>query len=113
MSLQCKPNESGKFGHQLGYGADLSHLFDQMFDNAVPLGATVSASLYKLHLYPPGGHFEWHADTQHGASHFATGIVVLGSEFAGGDLLVRHDVAETRSARWRPGSPTAATKSNR
>ncbi len=54
--------------------------------------------LYKLHIYPPGGHFAPHVDTPHGEGHIASGIVVLGSLFTGGDLVIEHKEQTERVA---------------
>ena len=50
----------------------------------------VTSKLYKLLLYEPGGHFEPHRDTEKERGMFATLIVQFPSDFAGGDLVVRH-----------------------
>ena len=63
---------------------------------ALPLGMTAISKLYKLHIYPTGEHFDWHANTQRSQKHFASGIIILGNKFQGGDLLVKHENDETR-----------------
>ena len=47
--------------------------------------------LYKLHIYPTGGHFGRHVDTPHGPGHIASGILLLGSPYAGGRLVIEHN----------------------
>lgn len=54
----------------------------------VPPLRRVSATLYKMHLYKEGGHFEVHRDTVHDAEHAATAVLQLGSRFTGGDLVL-------------------------
>jgi hypothetical protein len=50
----------------------------------------VTFKLYKLLMYEEGGHFEPHRDTEKAQGMFATLIVQFPSDFAGGDLVVRH-----------------------
>ena len=50
----------------------------------------VRGELYKLLLYKRGGHFKPHRDTEKSESMFATRILLLPSEFTGGDLVVGH-----------------------
>jgi hypothetical protein len=52
--------------------------------------------LYKLHMYPTGGHFDTHVDTPHGTAHLATAIAHLSSAFEGGALVVEHAGQTTR-----------------
>lgn len=96
-----KPNAQGR-------ESDVSIRFDM--ENSLPVGTYEEASLYKLHIYPTGGHFDWHTDTQHGVAHFASGIVVLGSRFQGGDLVVKHSDQEYRiSQAKQPNCCTVAS----
>ena len=50
----------------------------------------VTAELYKLLVYDPGGFFAPHRDTEKTAGMFGTLIVVLPCEHTGGELIVRH-----------------------
>jgi hypothetical protein len=52
--------------------------------------AKVSAELYKLLVYDPGGFFKAHRDTEKAGGMFATLIVVLPSAHRGGELVIRH-----------------------
>lgn len=52
--------------------------------------ATVSAELYKLLIYDPGGFFLAHRDTEKTDGMFATLVLVLPSEHQGGELVIRH-----------------------
>lgn len=51
----------------------------------------VSAELYKLLLYESGGFFKQHRDTEKSDGMFATLVIVLPSEFEGGEVVVEHD----------------------
>lgn len=57
------------------------------------LGVTgaVEGHLYRLLVYPPGGHFSPHRDTEKVPGMFATLVLVLPSAHEGGALLVHHD----------------------
>lgn len=59
---------------------------------AAALGAEgdVTADLYKLLVYEPGGFFLEHRDTEKQGGMFATLLVVLPSPYEGGELVVRH-----------------------
>jgi predicted 2-oxoglutarate/Fe(II)-dependent dioxygenase YbiX len=65
---------------------------------AAGLGVTepVAAELYKLLIYDPGSHFVSHRDTEKAPGMFATLVITLPSEHAGGELLVRHKGREVR-----------------
>lgn len=52
--------------------------------------ATVSAELYKLLIYPPGGFFLAHRDTEKAPGMFATLVLTLPSAHRGGALRIRH-----------------------
>ena len=58
----------------------LNHLLPPILDK------DLEAKLYKLHIYPTGGHFGKHTDTQHANNHVISGVVQLGSAFTGGAL---------------------------
>jgi hypothetical protein len=53
-------------------------------------------TLYKVHIYPPGGHFAVHVDTPHGTGHIASAVCVLGSAFTGGALVIEHQGKSVR-----------------
>jgi len=53
------------------------------------LGLKFRATLYKMHIYQPGGHFEEHADTLHGPDHMATLVIGLPVKHKGGALVVK------------------------
>jgi hypothetical protein len=66
----------------------------------------VEFRLYKLHVYPDGGHFAPHRDTPHGGDHVATAIVELPTGYAAataGVLVVTHGSEERRVAPAAPG----------
>ncbi|MEW6159374.1 MAG: 2OG-Fe(II) oxygenase [Verrucomicrobiota bacterium] len=52
--------------------------------------AMVSAELYKLLVYDPGGFFAAHRDTEKAGGMFGTLVVVLPSAHRGGELVIRH-----------------------
>lgn len=55
---------------------------------------TVSAELYKLLIYDPGGFFLAHRDTEKAKRMFGTLTVVLPSAHRGGELVIRHSGRE-------------------
>lgn len=60
-------------------------------------GASPSlTTLYKLHIYPKGGKFDTHVDTPHDDKHIASAIIILGSAFSGGALVIEHAGQEER-----------------
>ena len=56
----------------------------------------VTAEFYKLLVYDKGSFFVGHRDTEKSPGMFATLVIVLPSESAGGELLVRHKDREVR-----------------
>lgn len=52
--------------------------------------AGVSAELYKLLVYEPGGFFATHRDTEKAGGMFGTLVIMLPSVFRGGELVIRH-----------------------
>ena len=77
------------------WGQDLSVMVTQA---AAGLGVTgsVAAVLYKLLVYDTGSFFVRHRDSEKAPGMFATLVVVLPSDYSGGDLLVRHKGREVR-----------------
>jgi len=55
---------------------------------------SIRAELYKLLVYPPGGFFGWHRDTEKADGMLATLVVVLPSAHRGGELVIRHQGRE-------------------
>jgi len=49
-----------------------------------------ACNLYKLHVYPLGGHFAAHVDTPHGPKHVGSAILQLPTTYTGGRLVVEH-----------------------
>jgi predicted 2-oxoglutarate/Fe(II)-dependent dioxygenase YbiX len=45
---------------------------------------------YKLVIYQTGGHFDQHRDTVRGEGHIGTVVVILNSEYTGGELEITH-----------------------
>jgi hypothetical protein len=60
------------------------------------VGEPVAAELYKLLVYDRGSFFVGHRDTEKAPGMFATLVIVLPSNSAGGVLLVRHKGREVR-----------------
>jgi hypothetical protein len=58
-------------------------------------GRKVEVKLYKLAIYEPGGHFDWHMDSTHSDEHHATLLVALNTSWKGGDLVLRRNDIET------------------
>lgn len=52
--------------------------------------ADIQAELYKLLVYDTGSFFISHRDTEKALSMFARLVIVLLSDYEGGELLVRH-----------------------
>ncbi len=77
---------------------------------AIELGlgpsANVTAQLYKLLLYEPGGFFVPHKDTEKEKGMFASLVVTLPSHFKGGELIVKHQGIEKK---FRPENPSYST----
>jgi hypothetical protein len=55
---------------------------------------SIRAELYKLLVYPPGGFFGWHRDTEKTDGMLATLVLVLPSAHRGGELIIRHQERE-------------------
>ena len=56
----------------------------------------VRAELYKLLVYDAGSFFISHRDTEKAAGMFATLVIVLPSEYSGGELVVRHQQEQVK-----------------
>ena len=65
---------------------------------AIGLGVSgeVRAELYKLLVYDAGSFFISHRDTEKAAGMFATLVVVLPSEYSGGELVVKHQQQQVK-----------------
>ena len=63
----------------------------------------ISAQPYKLLVYPQGGHFKAHRDTEKLDAMFGTLIIALPSSHEGGLLFVRHDGREIEINFSDPG----------
>jgi predicted 2-oxoglutarate/Fe(II)-dependent dioxygenase YbiX len=75
------------------HGRDWQRTLDQIVARAAAgLGVTapVAAQLYKLLVYDAGSFFVEHRDTEKAPGMFATLVIVLPSEYSGGQLMVRH-----------------------
>jgi predicted 2-oxoglutarate/Fe(II)-dependent dioxygenase YbiX len=59
-----------------------------------PRGFSLNEKLYKVHVYEPGGFFDYHMDTQHDDNHLATLVVALPTKFEGGELVVQDGTEE-------------------
>jgi len=72
------------------------------------IGGQVTAELYKLLVYDTGSFFVPHRDTEKAPGMFATLVIVLPSEYSGGELLIRHKDREARLDLC-PSDPSEAT----
>ena len=64
--------------------------------NKLGVMGSVIAELYKLLVYDTGSFFVSHRDTEKSAGMFATLVMVLPSNYSGGELIVRHRGEEAR-----------------
>ena len=64
--------------------------------NTLGVNGPVNAKLYKLLVYDTGSFFVSHRDTEKSPGMFATLVIVLPSNYSGGELLVRHRGEEAR-----------------
>ncbi|KAL6041578.1 Fe2OG dioxygenase domain-containing protein [Balamuthia mandrillaris] len=53
-----------------------------------PNSEKIRAELYKLNIYPVGGHFKAHVDTPRGHDMFGSLVVCFPTAFQGGELVV-------------------------
>jgi hypothetical protein len=67
-----------------------SQLLATVVDGLGCAEARVSAELYKLLVYDPGGFFAAHRDTEKAGGMFGTLVVTLPSAHRGGELVIRH-----------------------
>jgi predicted 2-oxoglutarate/Fe(II)-dependent dioxygenase YbiX len=65
---------------------------------AIGLGVSgeIRAELYKLLVYDAGSFFISHRDTEKAAGMFATLVIVLPSEYKGGELVVKHQQQQVK-----------------
>jgi predicted 2-oxoglutarate/Fe(II)-dependent dioxygenase YbiX len=77
------------------WSESLAHLLAQIAED---LGVTgeVEAELYKLLIYDAGSFFVSHRDSEKCPGMFATLVMILPSEFSGGELIVKHQSREVR-----------------
>ena len=72
------------------------------------VAGAVQAEFYKLLVYGEGDFFVSHRDTEKSAGMFATLVIVLPSNYAGGELVVRHYGREIRLDMRREDPSEAA-----
>jgi hypothetical protein len=72
------------------WAANFENILKQVCAGLGCEGMAVSAELYKLLVYDPGGFFLAHRDTEKAGGMFGTLVVVLPSEHRGGELVIRH-----------------------
>ena len=72
------------------WAATFGGILQQVIAGLGCAGRAVSAELYKLLVYDPGGFFLAHRDTEKTDGMFGTLVVVLPSAHRGGELLLRH-----------------------
>ncbi|KAL6043448.1 Fe2OG dioxygenase domain-containing protein [Balamuthia mandrillaris] len=69
-------------------------ILDKVKGILCPKSKKIRAELYKLNIYPTGGHFKAHVDTPRGDGMFGSLVVCLPTAFQGGELVVRHAQSE-------------------
>ncbi|KAL6064904.1 Fe2OG dioxygenase domain-containing protein [Balamuthia mandrillaris] len=69
-------------------------ILDKIKRILAPNSWKVRAELYKLNVYPEGGHFKAHVDTPRGDGMFGSLVVCLPTCFQGGELVVRQAPSE-------------------
>jgi predicted 2-oxoglutarate/Fe(II)-dependent dioxygenase YbiX len=67
-------------------------------------GHKVELKPYKLAIYEPGGHFDWHMDSTHSDKHHATLLVALNTSWKGGDLVLRRNGGTETHVKLQPES---------
>jgi hypothetical protein len=86
-------------------GMSLGYALKREIEKWSGIGSNDNVVLYKLHIYPKGGHFARHVDTPHGPGHIASGIFILGSPYTGGRLVIEHRYQqESVTAEDAPGT---------
>ncbi|KAL6069936.1 Fe2OG dioxygenase domain-containing protein [Balamuthia mandrillaris] len=88
-ALQLSPDHFVTNFHALEYD-----ILDKIKGILSPKSTKIRAELYKLNIYPKGGHFKAHVDTPRGDSMFGSLVVCLPAAFQGGQLVVRHAQSE-------------------
>ncbi len=72
------------------WAANFDSILHQVIAGLGCEGIPVSAELYKLLVYEPGGFFLAHRDTEKTEGMFGTLVIVLPSAHRGGELVIRH-----------------------
>ncbi len=80
------------------WGRSFEAILSRVTDGLGCARAEVSAELYKLLVYDPGGFFKPHRDTEKCAGMFGTLVVALPSEHSDGEVVIRHAGREVRVA---------------
>jgi hypothetical protein len=63
----------------------------QYFCGALARNLYLELRPYKLVVYQEGGHFDAHSDTVRGDGHIGTLVLILNSEYTGGELEITHN----------------------
>jgi len=58
------------------------------------LAEDIDVELYKLNVYGPGSFFKSHKDTPRSVNMFGSVVIILPTQFRGGELVLRHDGKE-------------------
>ncbi|KAJ3051324.1 hypothetical protein HK097_007682 [Rhizophlyctis rosea] len=77
-------------------------LLESIGNVLMPESEEVTAQLYKLNVYGPGGHFAAHVDTPRSKLMFGSLVVCLPSPFTGGELVVRGSNRDEVVLDWAP-----------
>jgi len=83
------PPEKVRLGGK-SWAATFDGIVQQVIAGLGCAGMAVSAELYKLLVYDPGGFFLAHRDTEKAGGMFGTLVVVLPATHRGGELVIRH-----------------------
>jgi hypothetical protein len=69
----------------------LSKIMSTMYCSQLAPNSNVELRPYKLVIYQEGGHFDAHRDTVRGDGHIGTLVLILNSEYTGGELEITHN----------------------
>jgi len=94
VSLDCP-------AHHPSMGTEMRHIRNSL----CPAASSLRAELYKMVVYPEGGHFQLHRDTLRKPNHVGTLLVGLPTEshFTGGELQLHrpgHEMVQLTNNQW-------------
>ncbi|PXF41984.1 hypothetical protein BWQ96_08291 [Gracilariopsis chorda] len=86
----CRQVDANKVTVGLSWQTAIHQLAVQSATSLGVHSCKVVPRLYKLIVYPPGGFFKPHQDTEKEPAMFATLVIQIPSQFEGGNLIVNH-----------------------